>query len=243
MKGLKLPSGIQKDPLWVNIFKVLRVICSFICRFHQKNITALAGQQKKLMLWKYCSDKRVFVIFLQLLSSMAECLCVDVQSLGVWRQLYTKHLPQSRWGSRFLQTTTRRNYKLWRLILCSLQSAVEPFTELVEDSAAEGLTLDARYEDTYTRLAFVYGVLWKLCCAFYLQLRKNLEETIQSFRVTNDEMRDTNETRDLQECNSLCQVSSRTCTVFDLSLFITSKTHLWFYSVLDLNIVSLSVKL
>ncbi len=33
---------------------------------------------------------------LQLLSSMTECLCVDVQSLGVWRQLYTKHLPQSR---------------------------------------------------------------------------------------------------------------------------------------------------
>lgn len=33
---------------------------------------------------------------LQLLSSMTECLAVDVQSLGVWRQLYTKHLPQSR---------------------------------------------------------------------------------------------------------------------------------------------------
>uniref|UniRef100_A0A8C3AY55 Transmembrane protein 214 n=1 Tax=Cyclopterus lumpus TaxID=8103 RepID=A0A8C3AY55_CYCLU len=32
----------------------------------------------------------------ELLSSMTECLCVDVQSLGVWRQLYTKHLPQSR---------------------------------------------------------------------------------------------------------------------------------------------------
>lgn len=32
----------------------------------------------------------------QLLSSMTECLCVDVQSLGVWRQLYTKHLSQSR---------------------------------------------------------------------------------------------------------------------------------------------------
>lgn len=32
----------------------------------------------------------------QLLSSMTQCLCVDVQSLGVWRQLYTKHLSQSR---------------------------------------------------------------------------------------------------------------------------------------------------
>uniref|UniRef100_A0A671TXD1 Transmembrane protein 214 n=1 Tax=Sparus aurata TaxID=8175 RepID=A0A671TXD1_SPAAU len=64
----------------------------------------------------------------ELLSSMTECLCVDVQSLGVWRQLYTKHL-----------------------------------------------------------------------------VRKNLEETIQSFRVTNEEMRDTVESQDLQECNSLCQ--------------------------------------
>ncbi|CAB1339698.1 unnamed protein product, partial [Coregonus sp. 'balchen'] len=27
--------------------------------------------------------------------SMTECLSVDQQSLGVWRQLYTKHLPQS----------------------------------------------------------------------------------------------------------------------------------------------------
>ena len=35
-------------------------------------------------------------LVLQLLSSMTECLCVDVQSLGVWRQLYTKHLAQSR---------------------------------------------------------------------------------------------------------------------------------------------------
>lgn len=33
---------------------------------------------------------------LQLLSSLSECLCVDAQSLGVWRQLYTKHLTQSR---------------------------------------------------------------------------------------------------------------------------------------------------
>uniref|UniRef100_A0A8C7H382 Transmembrane protein 214 n=1 Tax=Oncorhynchus kisutch TaxID=8019 RepID=A0A8C7H382_ONCKI len=31
----------------------------------------------------------------ELLSSMTECLSVDHQSLGVWRQLYTKHLPQS----------------------------------------------------------------------------------------------------------------------------------------------------
>ncbi|KAJ8270461.1 hypothetical protein GJAV_G00115020 [Gymnothorax javanicus] len=31
----------------------------------------------------------------ELLSSMTECLSVDPQSLGVWRQLYTKHLPQS----------------------------------------------------------------------------------------------------------------------------------------------------
>uniref|UniRef100_A0A8C5BM95 Transmembrane protein 214 n=1 Tax=Gadus morhua TaxID=8049 RepID=A0A8C5BM95_GADMO len=73
----------------------------------------------------------------ELLSSMTECLCVDVQSLGVWRQLYTKHLPQS--------------------------------------SDSQCVTI------------------------------QNLQETIQSFRVTNDEMRDTIESQELQECNALCQ--------------------------------------
>ncbi|PWA27349.1 hypothetical protein CCH79_00000575 [Gambusia affinis] len=84
----------------------------------------------------------------ELLSSMTECLCVDVQSLGVWRQLYTKHLPQS-------SLLLNHLLKSWNML--------PP------------------------------------------KLRKNLEETIQSFRVTNDEMRDTNESQDLQECNSLCQ--------------------------------------
>lgn len=43
---------------------------------------------------------------------------------------------------------------------------------------------------------------------FHVQLRKNLEETIQSFRVTNEEMRDAVGSQDLQDCNNLCQVSS-----------------------------------
>ncbi|XP_063351875.1 transmembrane protein 214 [Pelmatolapia mariae] len=84
----------------------------------------------------------------ELLSSMTECLCVDVQSLGVWRQLYTKHLPQS-------SLLLNHLLKSWNIL--------PP------------------------------------------KLRKNLEETIQSFRVTNEEMRDTIESHDLQECNSLCQ--------------------------------------
>ncbi|KAL3979515.1 dynein heavy chain, axonemal [Sarotherodon galilaeus] len=84
----------------------------------------------------------------ELLSSMTECLCVDVQSLGVWRQLYTKHLPQS-------SLLLNHLLKSWNIL--------PP------------------------------------------KLRKNLEETIQSFRVTNEEMTDTIESHDLQECNSLCQ--------------------------------------
>uniref|UniRef100_A0A673AZP6 Transmembrane protein 214 n=1 Tax=Sphaeramia orbicularis TaxID=375764 RepID=A0A673AZP6_9TELE len=84
----------------------------------------------------------------ELLSCMTECLCVDVQSLGVWRQLYTKHLPQS------------------SLLLNHLLKS------------------------------------WKILPP---KLRKNLEETIQSFRVTNDEMKDTIESQDLQDCNNLCQ--------------------------------------
>ncbi|KAM3603454.1 uncharacterized protein V6R79_022711 [Siganus canaliculatus] len=84
----------------------------------------------------------------ELLSCMTECLCVDVQSLGVWRQLYTKHLPQS-------SLLLNHLLKSWNVL--------PP------------------------------------------KLRKNLEETIQSFRVTNEEMRDTGESQDLQECNNLCQ--------------------------------------
>lgn len=84
----------------------------------------------------------------ELLRSMTECLCVDVQSLGVWRQLYTKHLPQS-------SLLLNHLLKSWNIL--------PP------------------------------------------KLRKNLEETIQSFKVTNEEMRDSCESQDLQECNNLCQ--------------------------------------
>ncbi|AWP20331.1 putative transmembrane protein 214 [Scophthalmus maximus] len=84
----------------------------------------------------------------ELLSSMTECLCVDVQSLGVWRQLYTKHLPQS------------------SLLLNHLLKS------------------------------------WKVLPP---KLRNNLEETIQSFKVTNEEMRGVIQSQELQECNNLCQ--------------------------------------
>ncbi|KAF6735760.1 Transmembrane protein 214-B [Oryzias melastigma] len=84
----------------------------------------------------------------ELLSSMTECLSVDVQSLGVWRQLYTKHLPQSSLLLNHLM-------KSWNVLPPKLQ--------------------------------------------------KNLEETIRSFRVTNEEMKDTVETEELQECNKMCQ--------------------------------------
>uniref|UniRef100_A0A8C5I9V2 Transmembrane protein 214 n=1 Tax=Gouania willdenowi TaxID=441366 RepID=A0A8C5I9V2_GOUWI len=72
----------------------------------------------------------------ELLNSMTECLCVDAQSLGVWRQLYTKHLVQ---------------FILERII----------------------------------------------------HTMKNLKETIQSFRVTNEEMGDAVGSQDLQECAAL----------------------------------------
>lgn len=84
----------------------------------------------------------------ELLSSMTECLCVDSQSLGVWRQLYTKHLPQS-------SLLLNHLLKSWN-------------------------TLPPK-------------------------LRKNLGETIQSFRVTNEEMQGSIESQELQECSNLCQ--------------------------------------
>ncbi|CAK6979443.1 transmembrane protein 214 [Scomber scombrus] len=84
----------------------------------------------------------------ELLNSMTECLCVDVQSLGVWRQLYTKHLPQS-------SLLLNHLLKSWRVL--------PP------------------------------------------KLRKNLEETVQSFKVTNEEMKENTDSQEVQECNNLCQ--------------------------------------
>lgn len=46
---------------------------------------------------------------------------------------------------------------------------------------------------------------------FPLQLRTNLEETIRSFRVTNEEMKEVVESEELQECNKLCQVRRNVC--------------------------------
>lgn len=83
----------------------------------------------------------------ELLSSLTECLCVDAQSIGVWRQLYTKHLTQS------------------SLLLNHLLS------------------------------------LWRTLPP---KLRNNLQETIQSFRVTNEEIRSTANVDDVQECNAVC---------------------------------------
>ncbi|XP_036406545.1 transmembrane protein 214 [Megalops cyprinoides] len=83
----------------------------------------------------------------ELLNSMTECLSVDPQSLGVWRQLYTKHLPQS------------------SLLLNNLLKSWN--------------TLPPK-------------------------LRKNLQETVQSFKVTNEEMRTSASSQEVQECNDLC---------------------------------------
>lgn len=66
-------------------------------------VTALITFPLSLFLYHYS----VF----QLLSSMTECLCVDVQSLGVWRQLYTKHLSQSRWVEKLNGITGLNNDK------------------------------------------------------------------------------------------------------------------------------------
>ncbi|KAI1897684.1 hypothetical protein AGOR_G00085820 [Albula goreensis] len=83
----------------------------------------------------------------ELLNSMTECLSVDPQSLGVWRQLYTKHLSQS---SLLLNNLL----KSW--------NALPP------------------------------------------KLRKNLQETVQSFKVTNEEMRTSASSQEVLECNDLC---------------------------------------
>ncbi|XP_051546527.1 transmembrane protein 214 [Myxocyprinus asiaticus] len=83
----------------------------------------------------------------ELLSSLMECLSVDSQSLSVWRQLYTKHLPQS-------SLLLNHLLKSWN-------------------------TLSPK-------------------------LRKNLQDTIQSFRVTNEELQTTTNTQEIHKCNTLC---------------------------------------
>lgn len=84
----------------------------------------------------------------ELVNSLLECLSVDGQSLSVWRQLYTKHLPQS------------------------------------------SLLLDHLLKS------------WKTLSP---KLRKNLQDTIQSFKLTNEELQTSTKTQEIRDCNSLCQ--------------------------------------
>ncbi|KAF4114997.1 transmembrane protein 214 [Onychostoma macrolepis] len=83
----------------------------------------------------------------ELLRSLTECLTMDGQSLSVWRQLYTKHLPQS---------------------------------------------------------SLLLNHLLKSWNTLPLKLQKNLQDTIQSFRVTNDELQSSTHTPHISDCNSLC---------------------------------------
>lgn len=83
----------------------------------------------------------------ELLRSLTECLTLDGQSLSVWRQLYTKHLPQS-------SLLLNHLLKSWNTLPPKLQ--------------------------------------------------KNLQDTIQSFKVTNDELQSSTNTQHISDCNSLC---------------------------------------
>uniref|UniRef100_A0A8C2HWT1 Transmembrane protein 214 n=1 Tax=Cyprinus carpio TaxID=7962 RepID=A0A8C2HWT1_CYPCA len=56
----------------------------------------------------------------ELLRSLTECLTVDGQSLSVWRQLYTKHMPQSRSLQKNLQDTIQS----FRVTNDELQSSI-----------------------------------------------------------------------------------------------------------------------
>ncbi|TRY87193.1 hypothetical protein DNTS_031723 [Danionella cerebrum] len=84
----------------------------------------------------------------ELLRSLTECLTLDPQSLSVWRQLYSKHLPQS---------------------------------------------------------SLLLNHLLKSWSKLPLKLQKSLQETIQSFRVTNEELQSCASTQEISECSSVCQ--------------------------------------
>ncbi|XP_038606781.1 transmembrane protein 214 [Tachyglossus aculeatus] len=86
----------------------------------------------------------------ELLNSLTECLSLDPLSFSVWRQLYTKHLSQSRLLLEHVQTSWDRVPK---------------------------------------------------------KIRKSLQETVQSFKVTNEELigKGGNSAQDVAACNSACK--------------------------------------
>ncbi|KAF3826429.1 hypothetical protein GH733_008954 [Mirounga leonina] len=88
---------------------------------------------------------------LKLLSSLTECLTVDALSASVWRQLYPKHLSQSRQTQKSLRETIQAfkltNQELLRKGSCSGQDAAAC------DMACKGLLQQARgYRLPWTRL-------------------------------------------------------------------------------------------
>ncbi|ELV13749.1 Transmembrane protein 214 [Tupaia chinensis] len=99
----------------------------------------------------------------ELLSNLTECLTVDPLSAGVWRQLYPKHLSQSRQVQKSLQETIQSfkltNQELLRKGSCNTQDVSSC------DTACKGLLQQARGpRPPWTRLlllllVFVVGFL------------------------------------------------------------------------------------
>ncbi|NXF39472.1 T214B protein, partial [Nyctibius bracteatus] len=75
----------------------------------------------------------------ELLTSMSQCLSLDPLSFSVWRQLYTKHLPQScLLLNHFLECWDGSSKKVWQ----SLQETVRSFKVTNEELAARGPSCD-----------------------------------------------------------------------------------------------------
>lgn len=66
------------------------------------------------------------VVSSQLLTSMSQCLSLDPLSFSVWRQLYTKHLSQSRLVPAAVRRA-RPNLQVFRSVL---NNFLEPLIEL-----------------------------------------------------------------------------------------------------------------
>uniref|UniRef100_A0A8C3SZC1 Transmembrane protein 214 n=1 Tax=Chelydra serpentina TaxID=8475 RepID=A0A8C3SZC1_CHESE len=102
----------------------------------------------------------------ELLICLSECLSMDALSFSVWRQLYTKHLSQSRG-----------------------QGGCPGGPEVLPKQ----------------------GVLLRLChgtqCLSFFKVRKSLQETVRSFKVTNEELavKGPNSLQDLAACHAACK--------------------------------------
>ncbi|KAK2503870.1 hypothetical protein MC885_014437 [Smutsia gigantea] len=107
----------------------------------------------------------------ELLSSLTECLTVDPLSASVWRQLYPKHLSQSR------QVGVGEGHLL-----------SDAYREALIHAPQPALGLETKEEHLTLFFSLLLEHLLRSWERIPKKTRKSLQETIQSFKLTNQEL-------------------------------------------------------